>query len=230
MKIIVFLLTIASFLTGCYHTDQQLAGTLIGAHVGGVLGSAILGSRHDYAGAVLGDVVGTVAGAAIGNALTAPREPASSPHVESYPSSESQQNETIVVQRRPSYRYEQVRRNTQEAMSGLKVQNLRFIDANHNRTIEPQEDCQLLFDICNEGKEALDDIAPCVYVADEDTHITINQPEVIQHIEPGERVHCIISFRADDKLRTGMVTFCIEVINPDGLAMPCREFDLPTVS
>lgn len=218
-------------LTSCYGPSRQFAGTMIGAHVGGALGSAIFGGRHSYSGAVFGDVVGTIAGAAIGSAVTAPRQPDyddydDDPGVYERPS--DSKYDATSDQRRPSYKLEPVRTEQSKAIADLKVKNLRFVDENRNRVINANESCQLIFDICNDGKVAVDNITPYIYEVNESKHIKISNPSVIQHLEPGELMRYTIQIKTDASLQDGKATFCIELADADGLTVPCREFDLET--
>lgn len=228
-KTVLLALTFPLLMTSCFGPDRQFAGTMIGAHVGGALGSAIFGGGHSYSGAVFGDVVGTIAGAAIGSAVTAPHQIENDyddPGIYERPS--DSRYDATSSQRKPSYKLEPVRTEQSKAVADLKVKNLRFIDQNRNRIINANESCQLIFDICNDGKVAVDNITPYIYEVNESKHIQISNPSVISHLEPGELIHYAIQIKTDANLQPGKVTFCIELADSDGLTVPCREFDLET--
>lgn len=227
-KVVLFSLGILLVLSSCFGPNRQFAGTMIGAHVGGVLGSAIFG-EHSYAGAVFGDVVGTIAGAAVGAAVTAPKET----HAENddpgiYTRPEDSRYDAAHSQRRPSYKLEPVRNEMSRAVADLKVKNLRFVDQNRNRVINAGETCQLIFDVYNDGKVAVEEITPYIYEVNASKHIHISNPSIIDHLEPGDLIHYVIQIRTDSRLQEGKATFCIELANPEGLTIPCREFDLQT--
>lgn len=229
-KNILLLLIFPFFLTSCFGPDRQFAGTMIGAHVGGALGSAIFGGGHSYSGAVFGDVVGTIAGAAIGSAVTALYQSYydddDDPGIYERPA--DSKYDATSSQRKPSYKLEPVRSEQSKAIADLKVKNLRFIDGNRDRIINANESCQLIFDICNDGKVAVDNITPYIYEVNESKHIKISNPSVIEHLEPGELMRYTIQIKTDSNLQPGKATFCIELADSEGLTVPCREFDLET--
>jgi uncharacterized protein YcfJ len=230
MKLKVLILSsLVLLLSSCYGsaTGTQVAGTIIGADLGGHIGGMIGRRNSGFGGDVFGTIIGTVAGAAIGNAVTAP------PRERTYDYDDERDYrgyDATTEQRRPSYNKRSSRdvRQSSEALNGLKVHNLRFVDANKNRVINSDETCQLLFEVQNEGDVTAYNITPLVYEINRRKHIYISSPAVIERLNPGEFVTYTITIRADRKLADGTATFAIELSDENGITVPCREFDLST--
>ena len=226
-------LTLSSLIllmSSCYGfgSGTQMAGTVIGADLGGHIGGMIGGRNGGFGGDVFGTIIGTVAGAAIGNAVTAPPRDRTYDHEGEY--GDYRGYDATTEQRRPRYQIGNSSnvRQSSDALNGLRVHNLRFIDANKNRVINSDETCQLLFEVQNEGNVTAYNITPLVYEINKRKHIYISSPAVIERLKPGEFVTYTITIRADSKLADGTATFAIELSDENGITVPCREFDLST--
>ncbi len=229
MKLKVLTLSLlVLFMSSCYGlgSGTQVAGTIIGADLGGHIGSMVGRRNGGFGGDVFGTILGTVAGAAIGNAVTAP------PRERNYDYDDEDYRgyDATTEQRRPSYQKRNSTnvRQSSDALNGLRVHNLRFIDANKNRIINSDETCQLLFEVQNEGNVTAYNITPLVYEINKRKHIYISSPAVIERLNPGEFVTYTITIRSDSKLADGTATFAIELSDENGMTVPCREFDLST--
>jgi len=228
MKLKVLTLSsLVLLMSSCYDSASgtQMAGTIIGADLGGHIGGMIGGRNGGFGGDVFGTILGTIAGAAIGNAVTAPPRARTYDHEDDYRGYDATTN-----QRRPDYRKRNSInvRQSSDALNGLRVHNLRFVDSDKNRIINSDETCQLLFEVQNEGDVTAYNITPLVYEINKRKHIYISSPAVIEQLDPGEFVTYTITIRTDSKLADGTATFAIELSDENGISVPCREFDLTT--
>lgn len=222
---VISLSALVLLMSSCYGPGSQAVGTVVGANVGGHIGGMIGARSGGFWGDVFGTVIGTVAGAAIGNAATAP------PRQYDKDYTEYRGYDATTAQRNPSHHHENHQaagRDASELLEQLQVRNLRFIDGNKNRIINSDETCQLLFEVHNKGTRPVKDITPLVYEETKMKHIYISEPAVISELKPGQYVTYTITIRSDNRLSTGTATFVIELSDANGLAVPCREFDIDT--
>lgn len=231
MKFKVLLLSsFLPFMTSCYGPGSQVAGTMVGAHVGGQIGGMIGGRHGGFAGDVFGTILGTVAGAAIGNAVTTPPEervPIAKEREADY-NRDYHDYDATTRQSYPTKQHAHEVRESSEVLNSLQIKNLRFIDADRNRVINSEEECQLLFEVHNTGNRTASEITPLVYEVNRMRHIYISSPAVIRQLNPGEYVTYTITIRSDNKLSSGTATFTIELSDKNGIVIPCREFDITT--
>ena len=206
MKKVIVMLLSALMLTSCYTTRMggSPAAVSAGASIGGVLGSIVGDRAGGYGGSQFGALLGTVAGAAIGNAVTTP------PKEKVYRETE----ETNV----PSGSY--------NAVSGLQITNIRFIDDNRNHTIDAEENCKLVFDIVNEGDVSAYNITPVVEEVTEMKHIAISPSAQISYLPQGDRVRYTATIAGGKRLKTGEAVFRVYTTESNGAVSEAHEFSL----
>jgi len=209
MKNIVCFLVLAMSLTSCYTTSMQgsPAAVSAGASIGGVLGSIVGDRAGGWNGSQFGALVGTVAGAAIGNAVTTPR-----------------QEKVIVEERYP----EQTPVEPYYAPTGLRITNIRFIDANRNHVIDAEENCKLVFDIVNEGDVSAYNITPVVEEVTAMKHITVSPSAQISYLPQGDRVRYTATIAGGKRLKSGEAIFRVYTTESNGAVSEAHEFSLPT--
>lgn len=209
MKNIVCFLVLAMSLTSCYTTSMQgsPAAVSAGASIGGVLGSIVGDRAGGWNGSQFGALVGTVAGAAIGNAVTTPR-----------------QEKVIVEERYP----EQTPFEPYYAPTGLRITNIRFIDANRNHVIDAEENCKLVFDIVNEGDVSAYNITPVVEEVTAMKHITVSPSAQISYLPQGDRVRYTATIAGGKRLKSGEAIFRVYTTESNGAVSEAHEFSLPT--
>ena len=180
------ILVFALLLNSCYtSTSQQAAGTMTGAMIGNSVGSLFGGLADGSRGTWWGSAVGTIAGAAIGNAINTQKKTSKS--MEIMPQESAPLN----------------------LMQQLDIRNIKFVDENHDLKINPQERCQLIFEIYNVGAQTVTNIIPSATVSSQEKHIFMSQPVRIDRIDAGEGLRYTLSVYADKGLRTGTVGFSL---------------------
>lgn len=211
MKKYCFVLALGLLMNSCYtSTYQQASGTMAGAMIGNSVGSLFGGFADGPRGSWWGSAVGTIAGAAIGNAIN------------------SQKNKSRTTDYVPQEEYVAVPQESAplNMMQQLDIRNVKFVDENHDLKINPQEHCQLIFEIYNVGSEAVTNIIPTATVDRQKKHIFMSRPVRIDRIDAGEGLRYTISVYADNGLRTGTVGFNIFLSADGQKAELVRTFDL----
>lgn len=205
MKKVLVLLVLAVSLSSCYTASMQgsPAAVAAGSYVGGVLGSIVGDRAGGYHGSQFGALIGTVAGAAIGNAVTTPR-----------------QEKVVVVEGGSSDSY--------YAPSGLRVTNIRFVDANRNHTIDAGENCKLVFDIVNEGDVSAYNIVPIVEEVSGMKHVGISPSVQISYMPQGNRIRYTATVAGGKRLKSGEAVFRVYTTESNGAVSEAHEFSLPT--
>lgn len=208
MKKVIVMLLSALMLTSCYTTRMggSPAAVSAGASIGGVLGSIVGDRAGGYGGSQFGALLGTVAGAAIGNAVTTP------PKEKVYRETE----ETNV----PSGSY--------NAVSGLQITNIRFIDDNRNQAIDAGESCKIIFEIVNAGDVAAYNIVPVVEETSGMKHLQISPAAQIAYMDKDDRIRYTAVINAGKRLKSGEAVFRVYTSESNGAVSDIHEFSIPT--
>lgn len=208
MKKVIVMLLSALMLTSCYTTRMggSPAAVSAGASIGGVLGSIVGDRAGGYGGSQFGALLGTVAGAAIGNAVTTP------PKEKVYRETE----ETNV----PSGSY--------NAVSGLQITNIRFIDDNRNQAIDAGESCKIIFEIVNAGDVAAYNIVPVVEETSGMKHLQISSSAQVAYMNKDDRIRYTAVINAGKRLKSGEAVFRVYTSESNGAVSDIHEFSIPT--
>lgn len=208
MKKVIVMLLSALMLTSCYTTRMggSPAAVSAGASIGGVLGSIVGDRAGGYGGSQFGALLGTVAGAAIGNAVTTP------PKEKVYRETE----ETNV----PSGSY--------NAVSGLQITNIRFIDDNRNQAIDAGESCKIIFEIVNAGDVAAYNIVPVVEETSGMKHLQISPSAQVAYMDKDDRIRYTAVINAGKRLKSGEAVFRVYTSESNGAVSDIHEFSIPT--
>lgn len=208
MKKVIVMLLSALMLTSCYTTRMggSPAAVSAGASIGGVLGSIVGDRAGGYGGSQFGALLGTVAGAAIGNAVTTP------PKEKVYRETE----ETNV----PSGSY--------NAVSGLQITNIRFIDDNRNQAIDAGESCKIIFEIVNAGDVAAYNIVPVVEETSGMKHLQISPAAQVAYMDKDDRIRYTAVINAGKRLKSGEAVFRVFTSESNGAVSDIHEFSIPT--
>ena len=233
MKKVLFRLLLAALLISSCGTAGQvgarpgamMAGAAIGGNVGGAIGG-IVGSNSGrwnggWRGSSIGSLVGTIAGAAIGGAASAA---VAQKQQEAY---EQQMNN----QQRMEYSYNQNQSYVNEIpaynpLNNLIIENLRFIDDNRNKIINPDESSKIIFEIYNDGENAVYDIIPEVQDLSNNKAISISPSVMIEKIEPGQGFRYTATLYAGKKLKDSTITIRVMITNQVGEVGDWQEFSL----
>ena len=208
MKKVIVMLLSALMLTSCYTTRMggSPAAVSAGASIGGVLGSIVGDRAGGYGGSQFGALLGTVAGAAIGNAVTTP------PKEKVYRETE----ETNV----PSGSF--------NAVSGLQITNIRFIDDNRNQAIDAGESCKIIFEIVNAGNVAAYNIVPVVEETSGMKHLQISPAAQVAYMDKDDRIRYTAVINAGKRLKSGEAVFRVYTSESNGAVSDIHEFSIPT--
>lgn len=208
MKKLIVMLLSALMLTSCYTTRMggSPAAVSAGASIGGVLGSIVGDRAGGYGGSQFGALLGTVAGAAIGNAVTTP------PKEKVY-----RETEEMNV---PSGSY--------NAVSGLQITNIRFIDDNRNQAIDAGESCKIIFEIVNAGDVAAYNIVPVVEETSGMKHLQISPSAQVAHMNKDDRIRYTAVINAGKRLKSGEAVFRVYTSESNGAVSDIHEFSIPT--
>ena len=187
-----------------------------GRAIGGIVGSNNAGWHGGWRGSAIGSLVGTIAGAAIGGAI----------------SSEARRQQEQAMQQ-PQYvdnYYDAGAYNSSSsAINQLLIENIRFIDANRNRTINPNESSKIIFDIYNDGDETVYNVVPVVQDMSDSKAISISPSAMIERILPGTGYRYTATLFADKKLKSGTITIRVAVTSENGIMGDWQEFTLDCV-
>lgn len=208
MKKVIVMLLSALMLTSCYTTRMggSPAAVSAGASIGGVLGSIVGDRAGGYGGSQFGALLGTVAGAAIGNAVTTP------PKEKVYRETE----ETNVSS------------GSYNAVSGLQITNIRFIDDNRNQTIDAGESCKIIFEIVNAGDVAAYNIVPVVEETSGMKHLQISPAAQVAYMDKDDRIRYTAVINAGKRLKSGEAVFRVYTSESNGAVSDIHEFSIPT--
>lgn len=208
MKKVIVMLLSALMLTSCYTTRMggSPAAVSAGASIGGVLGSIVGDRAGGYGGSQFGALLGTVAGAAIGNAVTTP------PKEKVYRETE----ETNV----PSGSF--------NAVSGIQITNIRFIDDNRNQAIDAGESCKIIFEIVNAGDVAAYNIVPVVEETSGMKHLQISPAAQVAYMNKDDRIRYTAVINAGKRLKSGEAVFRVYTSESNGAVSDIHEFSIPT--
>ena len=208
MKKLIVMLLSALMLTSCYTTRMggSPAAVSAGASIGGVLGSIVGDRAGGYGGSQFGALLGTVAGAAIGNAVTTP------PKEKVY-----RETEEMNV---PSGSY--------NAVSGLQITNIRFIDDNRNQAIDAGESCKIIFEIVNAGDVAAYNIVPVVEETSGMKHLQISPSAQVAYMNKDDRIRYTVVINAGKRLKSGEAVFRVYTSESNGAVSDIHEFSIPT--
>lgn len=110
----------------------------------------------------------------------------------------------------------------------IEVRNARFVDDNQDGQIQRGEVCKVIFEVVNNGKQAVYDVQPTVIEATGNKHIFISPNIHIEKIEPGKAIRYTAIVQADRRLKAGSAKFCVSVIQGTKAVSKISEFNIPT--
>lgn len=241
-KTLTFILSIAIVLSSCSSPESgAINGASFGSIFGSALGGIIGGPRGHDVGTMVGLVVGGAGGAAVGAQQRAQRRERALNRAEE----ERQQYEqaaTVPQQRQSSLRKRNRRQQASEryeqapidiagesvanSASPLQLRNLRFIGENGNQTIDPNETCQVVFELANASGRTVTNVVPYIHELSGNEHLNISPSTRIEAIPNGDAIRYTATIRADNKLREGKAVFRISVSTEEGEFVTLRDFSI----
>lgn len=199
---------IAATLTSCSYREFSAIAT--GSSLGGLFGSSIGGLMGGPRGADKGTVAGMVLGGAVGAAVNAAAN--SSNQTDQQRRYEAADRHAAYgdveygTYNSPSYSGRATTSHTD--LDAIEVTNVRFIDANNNHAIDPDESAIIEMDLYNRSARTLYNVTPIV--SSSNSRILFSAPATIASIASGQGIHYKTALRAPRHLKTGTVTFTVK--------------------
>lgn len=110
----------------------------------------------------------------------------------------------------------------------IEIRNARFVDANEDKVISRGELCKVIFEVMNNGEQAVTDVVPVVTETTGNRHIFISPSMHIERIEPGKGIRYTALVKADKRLKDGEATFTVRVIQGGSAVSKVMQFTIPT--
>lgn len=110
----------------------------------------------------------------------------------------------------------------------LEIVNARFVDANQDNKLNRNETCKVIFEIMNRGSQPVYDVVPTVVETTGNKHIYISPNIHVEKIDAGRGIRYTAMVKADSRLKDGLATFCVSVVNGDKVISKVNEFKIPT--
>lgn len=237
-KLLILGLCIALASCGTEGMQGNPGAIMVGAQVGGTLGSIIGGSSDNYGGWAIGNILGTIAGAAIGNAVSTPHNNT----VAQQSTERSYSSDDQYPQRADNGRTSEYGSATgsnsgygvdnnsdvtsSEPTLPLMIENIRFVDENNDHVIQSKEVCKLIFIIHNTGNQTLYNVYPTINLSNR--KVGASSPLIIDKIEAGARMKYTASMYGFSDLRDGNVTVTLSVTQQNGGVGDTHQFTLET--
>ncbi len=158
----------------------------------------------------VGRLAGMVIGGAVGAAATAPKT----------------DNGEYSTSKVPSDYQGGYYDNNSGPFANLDISNLRFIDNNDSHSLEADEHAQLVFEVHNNGRDYVYDIAPVITVSGT-KHIYLSPTAIISELAPGGAVRYKAEVVGGHKLGNGVADVNISFSDGNQMYM-LRSFQLRT--
>ena len=223
----ICILLTALLLSSCA-SSEQFYGTMAGSTTGGLFGSVVGGITGGWRGHETGQLAGMLIGGAVGAAATAPKthkektvtraEDYGYADVDAYNRHERRGNERTLS----GSRVEQV----EQELQALSIENLCFIDENHNHAIDAGEHSQIQFEVRNNGRKPMYHVTPVLSVQD-NKRILVSPSAIIASIAPGKAVRYTANVYAKPSLKNGVANFALGFMDGN-LVYTERTFQLNT--
>ncbi len=110
----------------------------------------------------------------------------------------------------------------------IEIRNARFVDGNQDGQIQRNELSKIIFEVVNNGKDAIYDVQPTVIEATGNKHIFISPNMHVEKIMPGKGIRYTALVKADNRLKEGSAKFCVSVIQGTKAISKVSEFNIPT--
>ena len=176
-------------------SSQQFYGSMTGASLGGMFGSAIGGIASGPRGSDVGTLAGMLIGGAIGAAATAPKDTKTDEYTTSDYYNRYDENDYV-------------QNGSYSPYAGIEIDDIRFFDLNNNDVIDAGEHSRIAFIVRNVSNDFIYDIAPVITVTGT-KQIRLSPTAIISSLGPGKAVRYTAEVVASNKLKTGTAGFSI---------------------
>lgn len=204
-------LVLSGALTSCSY--NQFGAIASGSSLGGMFGSSIGGLMGGPRGSDKGTLAGMVIGGVAGAVVTSQQNKKSTPDTPpvdddmTYRPSQRRANHNEPVEygtySSPTY----PRSSARTELEYIEVTGIKFLDANNNHCLDPNESAFVQMDIYNRGDKTLYNVAPQINCSN--NKVLISSAAIIEKITPGNGVRYKAAVRAPRRLRDKELTFSV---------------------
>ena len=110
----------------------------------------------------------------------------------------------------------------------IEVVNARFVDDNQDGVLSRNEVGKIIFEVMNRSDKPVTDVQPSVLETSGNRHIYISPSVHIESIAPGKGVRYTAIVKADKRIKAGMATFAVTVLQGQKSISKVTEFNIKT--
>ena len=110
----------------------------------------------------------------------------------------------------------------------IEVVNARFVDDNQDGVLSRNEVGKIIFEVMNRSDKPITDVQPSVLETSGNRHIYISPSVHIESIAPGKGVRYTAIVKADKRIKAGMATFAVTVLQGQKSISKVTEFNIRT--
>ena len=110
----------------------------------------------------------------------------------------------------------------------IEIINARFVDDNQDGVLSRNEVGKIIFEVMNRGDKTVSDVQPSVLETSGNRHIYISPSVHIESIAPGKGVRYTAIVKADKRIKAGMATFAVTVLQGQKSISKVTEFNIKT--
>lgn len=127
-------------------------------------------------------------------------------------------SESSVEQLAGNYKY----------VPNIEVINARFVDDNQDGVLSRNEVGKIIFEVMNHSDKTITDVQPSVLETSGNQHIYISPSVHIESIAPSKGVRYTAIVKADKRLKAGVATFAVTVLQGQKSISKVTEFNIKT--
>lgn len=218
--------------------SYEATGAYTGAQFGSVIGSAIGGITGGWRGSNIGQLAGMAGGAVVGAAVGAAADKKAEERAMERSRQIDRRNSRLdSVDRFPDDEIVDGSNSGDDRVffdglscprqqeSRLVIQNVRFVDDNHDGMLVRGEDARIVFEIHNASLAPAFRVQPMVMEATGNKHVFVSQNVMVESIQPEKTIRYTARVKTDNRLKTGEVVFNVGLM-VGGAAVPSQSYQL----
>ncbi|MCR5076801.1 MAG: hypothetical protein K6A82_02035 [Prevotella sp.] len=110
----------------------------------------------------------------------------------------------------------------------IEILNARFVDDNQDGVLSRNEMGKIIFEVMNRGDKPINDVQPSVLETTGNVHLYISPSVHVESIAPGKGIRYTAMVKADNKLKNGLATFALTVLQGQKSISKVTEFKIQT--
>lgn len=204
-------LAAATLLTQTSCSYREFSAITTGSSLGGLFGSSIGGLMGGPRGSDKGTIAGMVIGGAVGAAVTSASKSSSKTTANDQSRYEAADRHAAYgdveygTYNSPSYGGRSTTSRTE--LGDIEVTNIRFLDANNNQRLDPDESAFIEMDLYNRSSSTVYNVTPQVKCSN--GRVVFSSPATIASIASGQGMRYKTALRAPRHLSNGQLTFTV---------------------